>query len=242
MCTASLVWSLEVESDLVIMMGTEKFQHHISSASDYSLADVQQMLGRANSSEGSGPCTALVMCQTSRKAQLLKFLQEPLPAESYLDHFLHDHLCAETNVKMIENKQDAVDYVTWTLYYRRLSQNPNYYNLQGVDHRHVSDHLSELIENTVSDLENAKCIAVEDDMDLFALNLGMIATHYYLRYTTVELFSSSVTAKTKLKGLLQILSSAPEYEDIAVGADTEDFLRPIPVSYTHLTLPTNREV
>ena len=226
-CTASLVWSLEVESDLVIMMGTEKFQHHISSASDYSLADVQQMLGRANSSEGSGPCTALVMCQTSRKAQLLKFLQEPLPAESYLDHFLHDHLCAETNVKMIENKQDAVDYVTWTLYYRRLSQNPNYYNLQGVDHRHVSDHLSELIENTVSDLENAKCIAVEDDMDLFALNLGMIATHYYLRYTTVELFSSSVTAKTKLKGLLQILSSAPEYEDIAVGADTEDFLRPI---------------
>ncbi|UPQ98040.1 pre-mRNA splicing helicase BRR2 [Chloropicon primus] len=225
--TASLVWSLQINADLVILMGTEKFQHHISSASDYSLADVQQMIGKANSLVDTKPCTAVVMCQTSRKAQLLKFLQEPLPAESYLDHFLHDHICAETNVKMIENKQDAVDYVTWTLYYRRLNQNPNYYNLQGTSHRHISDHLSELIENVVSDLENAKCIAVEDDMDLFVLNLGMIATHYYLKYTTIELFSSSITAKTKLKGLLQILCNASEFDNVAVSAETEDFLRPL---------------
>ena len=226
--TASLVWSLDAKADLVILMGTEKFQHHVSSASDYSLADVQQMIGMANSDEADAkPCTAMVMCQTSRKAQLLKFLQEPLPVESYLDHFLHDHICAETIVKMIENKQDAVDYVTWTLFYRRLSQNPNYYNLQSVGHRHVSDHLSELIENTVNDLENAKCLAVEDDMDLFALNLGMIATHYYLNYTTIELFSSSITAKTKLKGLLQILCNASEFETITVSDETKDFLRPL---------------
>lgn len=36
-------------------------------------------------------------------------------------------------------------------------------------------------------------------MDLAALNLGMIGAYYYISYTTIELFSNSLAAKTKLK-------------------------------------------
>lgn len=39
----------------------------------------------------------------------------------------------------------------------------------------------------------------QDDMELEPLNLGMIAAYYYITYTTIELFSSSLAAKTKLK-------------------------------------------
>lgn len=76
--------------------------------------------------------------------------------QSHLDHRLHDHFNAEIVTKTIENKQDAVDYLTWTFIYRRLTQNPNYYNLQGITHRHLSDHLSELVENTLQDLDHSK--------------------------------------------------------------------------------------
>ena len=59
------------------------------------------------------------MCQNSKKDFFKKFLYEPLPIESHLDHCLHDHFNAEIVTKTIENKQDAVDYLTWTLIYRR---------------------------------------------------------------------------------------------------------------------------
>ena len=36
-------------------------------------------------------------------------------------------------------------------------------------------------------------------MELEPLNLGMIAAYYYITYTTIELFASSLTAKTKTK-------------------------------------------
>lgn len=134
--------------------------------------------------------------------------------ESHLDHCLHDHFNAEIVTKTVENKQDAVDYLTWTFLYRRMTQNPNYYNLQGenpqdgfytcshvgtaqlsfaffpsgMSHRHLSDHLSELVEQTLTDLEQSKCISIEDEMDVMPLNLGMIAAYYYINYTTIGWF------------------------------------------------------
>lgn len=51
--------------------------------------------------------------------------------------------------------------------------------------RHLSDALSELVENTLKDLENSKCITVKDEMDTQPLNLGMIAAYYYISYTTI---------------------------------------------------------
>lgn len=102
-----------------------------------------------------------------------------------MDHRLHDHFNAEIVTKTIENKQDAVEYPTWTFFYRRLKPNPNYYNLQGTTHMHLSDHLSELVENTLTDLEQSKCISLEDEIDCAPLNLGMIAAYYYINYTTI---------------------------------------------------------
>lgn len=54
-----------------------------------------------------------------------------------------------------------------------------------MSHRHLSDHLSELVEHTLHDLEQSKCISIEDEMDVAPLNLGMIAAYYYINYTTI---------------------------------------------------------
>lgn len=124
-------------------------------------------------------------------------------------------------------RRDAVDWLTWTWMYRRLVANPNYYNMQGTTHRHLSDHLSELVETTLADLQNSKAITIEDEMDVSALNLGMIAAYYNINYVTVDIFSMSLTEKTKLRGLLEIVSSAAEFENIPIRHHEDQLLRKV---------------
>jgi len=224
---AALCWGMDEASHLVVIAGTSHYNGREHRYTEYPIADMLQMLGRASRPLIDASGKAVVLCHGPKKEFYKKFLYEPLPVESHLDHFINDHMNAEIVTKTIENKQDAVDYLTWTFVYRRLTQNPNYYNLHGVSHRHLSDFLSELVENTIQDLEEAKAITVEDDVDVAALNLGMIAAYYYIRYTTLELFSSSLTEKTKMKGLLEILCSASEFEDLEIRHTEERKLKQI---------------
>ncbi|CAH8536125.1 hypothetical protein MS3_00004841 [Schistosoma haematobium] len=224
----ALVWAAAspnpLTAYLVIVMDTQDYNGKIHAYEDYPIVDLIEMLGHANRPNIDSEAKAVVLCQTGKKEFLKKFLHDPLPVESHLDHALHDHFNAEIVTKTIENKQDAVDYLTWTFLYQRMTQNPNYYNLQGVTHRHLSDHLSELVETTLNDLETSKCISIEDGIDLAPLNLGMISAYYYIQYNTIELFSLSLTAKMKIRGLLDVISNAAEFDILLPVRHHEDIL------------------
>lgn len=122
-----LCWSLQLAAYLVVIMDTQYYNGQEHAYDDYPIADILQMCGRANRPLTDSDAKVVLMCQSSKKNFYKKFLYEPLPIESHLDKCLHDHFNAEIVTKTIENKQDAVDYLTWTLLYRRMTQNPNYY-------------------------------------------------------------------------------------------------------------------
>lgn len=130
----ALVWAAAspnpLTAYLVIVMDTQDYNGKIHAYEDYPIVDLIEMLGHANRPNIDSEAKAVVLCQTGKKEFLKKFLHDPLPVESHLDHALHDHFNAEIVTKTIENKQDAVDYLTWTFLYQRMTQNPNYYNLQ----------------------------------------------------------------------------------------------------------------
>lgn len=67
-------------------------------------------------------------------------------------------------------------------------------------------------------------MTIDEGMDVTPLNLGMIASYYYIQYTTIELFSSSLQSNTKLKGLIEILASAGEFDALPVRHREDDIL------------------
>lgn len=75
-----------------------------------------------------------------------------------------DHLNAEIVAGTITSKQDALDYMTWTYFFRRLLMNPTYYGLQDTDHDSMNTFLSNLIERSVHDLRNSYCVEPNYDV------------------------------------------------------------------------------
>lgn len=61
--------------------------------------------------------------------------------------------------KTVETQNEALQMLTWTLFYRRLVQNPNYYGLRAVGSRQLSEFLSDLVETVVEDLAKVRWLA-----------------------------------------------------------------------------------
>jgi len=67
----------------------------------------------------------------------------------------------------IQSKQDAMDYLTWTFFFRRLLKNPTYYGLESLEAHDINLFLSNLVEQTVAELMNAGCVVMTEVRSLF---------------------------------------------------------------------------
>lgn len=89
----------------------------------------------------------------------------------------------------------------------------------------INNYLSELIETTIDELHDSKCIAVEEDNELEAINSGIIANYYYINIETVRNFTDKINAASKLRDLLSILSESKEFEILNIRNGEENILK-----------------
>jgi len=67
------------------------------------------------------------MVHEPKKNFYRKFLYSPFPLESSLHTQLADHLNAEIASGSISCLEDAMEFLSWTYLFRRVSINPDYY-------------------------------------------------------------------------------------------------------------------
>lgn len=221
-------WEIDCSAHLVIVMGTQFFEGREHRYIDYPVSEILQMFGKASRPFVDKSSRGVLMVPAVKRDFYKKFLNEALPIESHLQVYLHDAFVSEISTKIIASTQDAVDWATYTYFYRRLLANPSYYGLTDTSHEGLSTHLSELVENTLKDVAEAKIIEVdEEDDSITPLNPAMIAAYYNISFITMQTFLLSLTGRTKLKGILEIVTSATEFEAIQIRRHEENILRRI---------------
>ncbi|KAI9758811.1 MAG: hypothetical protein M4579_002825 [Chaenotheca gracillima] len=228
LASRDVCWELDCNAHFVVVMGTQFFEGREHRYIDYPLSEVLQMFGKASRPLVDKTSRGLLMVPAVKREYYKKFLNEALPIESHLQVYLHDVFVSEISTKMIGSTQDAVDWSTYTYFYRRLLANPSYYGLTDTSNEGLSTHLSEMVETTLKDLGEAKIIDFDEEDDTVTpLNPAMIAAYYNISFITMQTFLLSLTGRTKLKGILEIVTSATEFETIQIRRHEDHILRRI---------------
>ncbi|OAL55703.1 Sec63-domain-containing protein [Pyrenochaeta sp. DS3sAY3a] len=221
-------WEVEGSAHLVVVQGTQFYEGREHRYVDYPISDILQMFGKAGRVGEDKSAKGVLMLPAVKREYYKKFLNEALPVESHLHDYLHDAFVAEISAKTIESTQEAVDWSTYTYFYRRLLANPSYYNLHDTSHEGLSAHLSELVESTLKDLAVANLIEHDEDEDTVTpLNPCMIAAHYNISFITMQTLMMSLNSRSSLKGVLEIITAATEFEDVQIRRHEDHILQRI---------------
>lgn len=226
---------------LVIVKGTEFFDGKTKGYVDFPVTDILQMMGRAGRPQFDKTAVACIFVHEPKKNFYRKFLHEPFPVESSLHLQLHEHFNAEIANGSIHNLPDAIEYLTWTYFFRRLLMNPTYYQLEDTSPQAVQDYLSHMVGGVLKDLAQHGCIEeiAADASNSSAVQasyrgtpLGIICSFYYLHYRTPKKLQQSFdhlmvylrsvkTEDVPLDILMKIMCDAAEFSELPVRHNEE---------------------
>ena len=222
--TSTLAWGVNLPAHLVVVKGTQFFDAKIEGYKDMDLTDVLQMLGRAGRPQFDTSGIARIFTQDSKKAFYKHFLHTGFPVESSLHKVLDNHLGAEVSAETISTKQDALDYLTWTFFFRRLHKNPSYYGLEISAEEHstiaaqqlANDYMISMVNKSLGELEDSKCLVLYPNGNVESTPLGKIMSYYYLSHRTIRHLVNNAKRNATFSDVLSWMSCATEYDELPV--------------------------
>lgn len=248
--TSTLAWGVNLPAHLVVVKGTQFFDAKSEGYKDMDLTDVLQMLGRAGRPQFDSSGIARIFTQDAKKDFYKHFLHTGFPVESSLHKVLDNHLGAEISAGTVATKQDALDYLTWTFFFRRLHKNPSFYGLEisAEDHNTIAaqttanDFMINLVETSLSELAESSCIELYGTGDIDSTPMGKIMSYYYLSHKTIRYLTKHAKRDASFADVLTWVSSASEYDEIPVRHNedliNEELSKALPLkAEQHFQLP-----
>lgn len=180
------------------------------------------MIGRAGRPGFDTTAVAVVMVTEEKKMFYKRFLYSPFPVESCLDRRINENLNAEIAGGTIASREDALGYLEWTFFARRVKRNPTFYGAKSTSEDDVSAFLDAFVGRTLDGLADMECVGLDDETSLVeSTSLGDAAAQFYLCCSTPKQFRFGVEETCRIvKG--EDLCATPQQQHELVVPPAED--------------------
>ena len=165
----------------------------------------------------------MIITSHDKLAHYLSLLTNQFPIESNFVSQLADNLNAEISLGTVSNTAEAVEWLSYTYLYVRMRKNPQVYGIKYQDLREDPTLLSNrnfIINEAAKRLDKARMIRYDESNGIMScVDLGRTASHFYIKYDTVEIFNEMMTNIMNEGEILAMMSKAQEFEQLKVRDD-----------------------
>ncbi|KAH8915667.1 Sec63-domain-containing protein [Atractiella rhizophila] len=229
-CTSTLAWGVNLPAYAVVIKGTQIYDSSKGSNVDLSILDVLQIFGRAGRPQYESQGVGYICTSQDKLDHYVTAVTQQIPIESKFVAGMVDALNAEISLGNVNSVDEGVRWIGYTYLFVRMRKNPMVYGMtmdDVADDPYLGSKRLDLITAAAKKLAEAQMIIYDQDLGtLTATEIGRIASRYYIRHASIEIFNGSFKANLSEADMLSVLSSSVEFKQIVTReAEVPDLKR-----------------
>lgn len=182
-----------------------------------------QIFGRAGRPQFDKKGLGIIITTYDKLNHYLSLLTNQFPIESNFVECLADNLNAEITLGTITNVEEAIEWLSYTYLFVRMRINPMVYGIEYaelINEPQLENKRRSLIVKAAMSLDKAKMIRFNQRTEDFNItDLGRTASHFYIKYDTVEIFNDLMKPFMNEYDILAMMSQAQEFQQLKVRDD-----------------------
>lgn len=219
-CTATLAWGVNLPAHAVIIKGTDIYDSKRGEMVDLGILDVLQIFGRAGRPQFDTSGQGIIITSQEKLVHYLSLLTNQYPIESSFINHLADNLNAEITLGTVTNIEEVKAWLKYTYLYVRMRKNPQCYGLlykDAVNDPQLIKFREDIAVKAAEALDKAHMVRFDHSTGyLHATDLGRVASQYYIKYDTVEVFNEFLRQVMNEADILAIISQSSEFKQLKV--------------------------
>ncbi|GJN30699.1 hypothetical protein PR202_gb19029 [Eleusine coracana subsp. coracana] len=227
-CTATLAWGVNLPAHTVVIKGTQLYDPKAGGWRDLGMLDVMQIFGRAGRPQFDKSGEGIIITTHDKLAYYLRLLTSQLPIESQFLGSLKDNLNAEVALGTVTNVKEACAWLGYTYLFIRMKTNPLAYGIAWEEVRGdplMGSKQRAFIVDAARSLDKAKMMRFDEKSgNFYCTELGRIASHFYLQYSSVETYNEMLRRHMSESEVITMVAHSSEFENIVVREEEQDEL------------------